>query len=259
MQRGTAMRGAAATVLIGLSMGCSSTPTARVSPTQASTTPSAIATTLDAPSATATASPSPRSSASLRPVVRTKGELRKALFVLDDLPPGFESAPGDGEAGKASSPRPTCAPLVKLLNAGSTPGALVSTDVSFSGGEDGPDIQESLDAFGRASAANAYVDRFRTAVGNCASVTYSIPGSGTSTLHARRISFTAAGDDSFAARFSATSGALDGFDVIQVGVAAQDVVVGLAFFEMDPADAQDATDGALDKVTHLLSTGTSTS
>lgn len=180
------------------------------------------------------------------------------MLGLDDLPPGFESLRGHGgEGGKASSPRAQCAALVKLINADSTPGSVVSTGVSFSGGEDGPDIDESLDAMKHAAAADTYVAAYRKAVAGCESVTYSIPKVGSSTLHARRISFAKAGDKSFAARFSATSGALDGFDVIQVEVASHDVVVGLSFYDMDPADAEDATADALDKAQDVLGTSDS--
>lgn len=193
-------------------------------------------------------------------------QLRKALLGLDDLPPGFESVHGDsgesgesGESGKASSPRAQCAPLVKLLNAAATPGSVASAGVSFTGGPDGPDLDESLDAVKQAATAVSNVAGYRTAVAACESVTYSIPGAGSSTLHARRISFDPIGDASFAARFSATSGALDGFDVIQVEVADHDVVVGLSFYSMDPTDAADATTAALDKAQGVLGTSNSSS
>lgn len=86
--------------------------------------------------------------------------------------------------------------------------------VTFSGGEDGPAVDETLDALRSVSSAAGFVDRYRKAVKDCDAVTYSVPGVGTSTLHARAISFDDMGDDSFAGR----SGALDGFEVIQVGV-----------------------------------------
>jgi len=109
----------------------------------------------------------------------------------------------------------------------------------------------------QAVTAVSYVAGYRTAVAACESVTYSIPGAGSSTLHARRISFDPVGDASFAARFSATSGDLDGFDVIQVEVATRDIVVGLSFYTMDPTDAADATAAALDKAQGVLGTSSS--
>lgn len=106
-------------------------------------------------------------------------------------------------------------------------------------------------------AASSYVAAYRKAVASCASVTYSLPKVGSSTLHARQISFAAIGDNSFAARFSVTSGALDGFDVIQVEVGSRDVVVGLSFFSMDPGDVEAATIDAVDTAAHVLGTGDS--
>lgn len=177
---------------------------------------------------------------------------------LDDLPAGFEVLHGaGGEPGKASSPRTQCAALVTFLNADSTPGSLASAGVSFTGGPDGPDIDEGFDAVKNADAASSYVAAYRKAVASCASVTYSIPQVGSSTLHARQISFAAIGDKSFAARFSATSGALDGFDVIQVEVGSRDVVIGLSFYSMDPGDAQGATTDAVGKAAGVLRTGNS--
>lgn len=67
------------------------------------------------------------------------------------------------------------------------------------------------------------------------------------------------GDDRFAARFSATSGALDGFEVIQVDLATEDVVLDLSFFRTDPQDAQDATSAALEKAQHVLGTSSTKS
>jgi hypothetical protein len=124
--------------------------------------------------------------------------------------------------------------------------------VTFSGGEDGPAVDETLDALRSVSSAAGFVDRYRKAVKDCDAVTYSVPGVGTSTLHARAISFDDMGDDSFAGR----SGALDGFEVIQVGVQSEDVVLGLSFFWTDPADAEDATSVALDKTQETLGTST---
>jgi len=78
--------------------------------------------------------------------------------------------------------------------------------------------------------------------------------SGTSTLQVREISFASAGDSSFAARFSATKGALEGFELIQAGAQSGDVLVGMTFVGLDPAEAEQATQDAVAKVEDKLGT-----
>jgi hypothetical protein len=141
-----------------------------------------------------------------------------------------------------------------LLNENGMRGSLASATVSFSGGEDGPSLDETLDAAKSSSVAGGSIDDYRRAVKRCDAVTYSVPGVGTSTVHVGAISFADLGDDSFAARFSATSGALDGFEVIEVGVQTEDVVLDLSFYFTDPGDAEDATSAALGKVEDELGT-----
>lgn len=106
---------------------------------------------------------------------RTKAQLRKALLTLTDVPAGFELISGGKDDGaKASSSSAKCAPLVRLLNQKTMPGSLARATVSFSGGEDGPALDQTLDAAKSAAAAAGSIASYRNAVKNCDAVTYSV-------------------------------------------------------------------------------------
>ncbi len=173
------------------------------------------------------------------------------------MPAGFEvesAAGGENDGGKASSSRTECSALVRLLNATKVPGSRADAQVSFSGGQDGPFVDESLDALGTAQAARSFVADSRAAVKNCRSLSLTIDGVGTSTLQVREISFASAGDSRFAARFSATKRALEGFELIQAGAQSGDVLVGMTFVGLDPAEVEQATQDAVAKVEDKLGT-----
>ena len=200
---------AAALTMTVLAAGCSEPPTEAAAPasapaastptpTVASSTPTTASTPTDSP-------PSPSPSVTKR----TASDLRKALLGLKDVPAGFDVDRGDDGGGKASSNRSSCAPLVKLLNAAKVQGSQTEVQVSFSGGQEGPFVNESLDAMGDAATARSFVAGFRTAVKKCRTLSLTIDGVGTSPLTVREISFADIGDTSFAARFSATRGALE--------------------------------------------------
>lgn len=160
---------------------------------------------------------------------------------------------GDG-GGTASSTRPACRALVRLLNESKVAGSQSDVQVSFSGGQDGPFVDESLDAFASPKNAAGYLADYRSAVKGCRTVSLSIDGVGTSALTVREISFAKVGDASFAARFSASSGALEGFELIQAGAQSQDVLIGMTFVGFDPLDAEQATQDAVQKVQDKLGT-----
>lgn len=127
--------------------------------------------------------------------------------------------------------------------------------MGFDGGQQGGFLGEELDAFGSATVAAAFVTRYRDAVQACRSLTYAIPGTGSSTLQVREISFAAIGDDSFAARFSASSGALDGLEIVQVAASLGPVVLGVFSEGLDPSDTEAATQDASDKAKQRLPAG----
>ena len=255
-----------ALTLTVLATGCSAPGTEAADPvvtpsstTTPSATPSAPAT--PAPSATtprpSTAAPTKPAPSTPAPAKRTEADLRKALLSLEDVPPGFEVQPDDDSGGqKATTPRSECKALVKMLNANTLPGSKTGVRTAFSGGPDGPFLQESIDAMGDATVARTFVAGYRTAVKKCRTVSLTISGAGTSTLAVREISFADIGDTSFAARFRATSGPLEGFELIQVASQSADLVVSMTAIDLDPTDAEVATQEAVAKAqTKLGATG----
>lgn len=218
-------------------------PSASASPTG---TPST------APAAPATPSPTPSASSTRK---RTRAELKGALLTLKDLPGGFEIEQGGGDDGtRVSSSKKDCAPLVRLMNSQTLAGSRAQAEVSFSGGQEGPFIDESLDAMGTAQAARAFIGKYRSAVKACGSISVSFPGVGASSFAVREISFSDLGDDTFAARFRAKGGPLEGLEFIQAGVQSGDIVVGTSVLGLDGADAEAATEDAVKKVAKKLGT-----
>lgn len=246
------------TVLAG---GCSAPTTEATDPVVTPTktaTPSSTAAT-PAPSATAarpsTATPTKPAPSTPAPVKRTEADLQKGLLSLKDMPAGFAAEPDDdGGDEKTTTKRNECKALVKLLNANTLPGSKADARTAFSGGPDGPFLQESIDAMGDAAAARAFVTSYRAAVKKCRTVSLTITGAGTSTLAVREISFADIGDTSFAASFRATSGPLEGFELIQAASQTADLVVSMTAIDLDPLDAEAATQDAVDKAQTKLGT-----
>lgn len=166
-----------------------------------------------------------------------------------------DSSANDGS--HASSDKPGCAALVKLLNADHLSGSKAHASVGFDGGQDGGFIGQDLDAFATPTAAAAFVGQYRSAVKGCRSLSYTIPGTGSSTIEAREISFAKIGDDSFAARFDAYSGALDGFEISQAAASLGPVVLTMFGDGLAPDDLEAATQAAADKAHRHLPAGRS--
>lgn len=156
-----------------------------------------------------------------------------------------------------SSGKKACAPLVRLMNSAKPEGSRAEAGVSFSGGQEGPFIDETLDAMGNAQAARAFVEQYRRAVTACSSVRVSVPGLGSSNVAVREVSFGKIGDRSFAARFRAEGGPLAGLEITQAGVQAGDIVVGVTTVGLEGPDAEAATDDAAAKVRKKLATSES--
>jgi hypothetical protein len=200
--------------------------------------------------------PAPSTSAPVR--TRTAAELRSGRLSLKDVPPGLEVDKAAGDDGATlSSPKSACKPLVRIMNAAKLPGSTAQAEISFSGGQDGPFIDENLDAMGTKQAAGAFLDNFQKAVQACRSVNVRLSGAGSSKMDVREISFAKIGDDTFAARFRATGGDLEGLEIIQVGVQSGDVVVGMSLVGLDGPDAEAATKDAVKKVERKLGTAAS--
>lgn len=241
--------------------GCTGDATAppATETTATATTASSGQPTAAAPKTSPSASRSPsapttsRSPSTAPSAQLTASELRKALLGIKDVPPGFErdTSTDRGEGG-VSSRRPSCAPLVRLLNGPKLPGSVATASTAFSGGSDGTYLQEDLDAMRSAEAAAKVIEGYRAAVKQCKSIRFVDPEAGAAALAVREISFAELGDDSFAARFRAGAGPLEGLEIIQVGAQSGSVVLGMALIGFHPADAEAATQQAMDKLRDQL-------
>jgi hypothetical protein len=245
----------AAVVILALSAcsGGSTTGSATPSPAPASTSASTT------PSAATTASATPPTTPAAKPA-RTAAQLAKALLALADLPPGFsveKDEAGDDSDVTVSSRESRCAKLVALSNADNPPGSKASAGQSYSGGAQGPFIDESIDAMGSPAAVRALQKSFKQAVVACRTMTLKVPGEGSSPISVREVSAPQAGTDPVAVRFTATSGPLEGFEVTMVTTGVDDVVLALTVVNGLPEDVDGATSAAVDKAQDILGTSRS--
>lgn len=218
-------------------------------------TPSPSSSTSPTVSASPTTDPTTATSAP-----RTVVVLKSALLVLDDLPTGFAIDPADasGDNGSpASSKDPKCAPLVRLFNAKTAPGSKASADVSFSGGQDGPFVEESIDAMGSVDAVEKLQASLKSAVAACHKVTITIPGQGSSTMNVAAVSAPKFGDHTVAARLTAAGGPLAGLEITQVAAGVNDVIVSISFMAALADEVDAATEAAVGKAENVLGSASS--
>ncbi|GAA1116709.1 hypothetical protein GCM10009630_13000 [Kribbella jejuensis] len=216
--------------------------------TTATPSPTPTATTATAPT-TPTVAPPPVQ------VTRTAAQLTKALLALPDLPAGFSIDKDTGDDGPdvaVSSKDSRCARLVALTNADNPPGSKVSAGQSYSGGSQGPFVDESLDWMGSTAAVRALQQSFKKAITSCRSMTLTIPGEGRSPISVDLVSPPKAGTDPVAVRFSASGGPLDGLEVTMVTTGVDDVVLAVTVIAGAPEDIEGATQIAVTKAQKTL-------
>ena len=217
-----------------------------------STTPSAT------PSATpSTTSPTPTTPAprATGPVQRTAAELTKALLELKDLPSGFSlepDEPEDSSAGTFSSKESKCKTLVTYLNADKAPGSKATAYRAFSGGNEGPFIDFSLDALGTPQAVATLGTTYRNAVATCKKVSLKIPGEGTSTMSVTEISAPQFGDKPFAFRLTGSSGPREGLEFTLAVTGVNDVILSVSVLAGQPGELDGATEAAVNKAGTVL-------
>ncbi|AKU17371.1 sensor domain-containing protein [Luteipulveratus mongoliensis] len=174
------------------------------------------------------------------------------------MPPGFAVEPdaGSDDEGVYSSSRPGCADFVRLSNSAAAPGATGSSAAAFSAGQDGPYINEEIDALGSANKVAALLHRLKSAVASCPSVKVSTPGEGSSVMQVRAVSPPDAGRGAVAVRLTASSGSLEGVEVTTVRTGVGDVVVSIDFLGAFPEDIDGATQDAVAKAGDALGIST---
>jgi hypothetical protein len=229
----------------GSKPAASSSPSSTPSATQTSSAPTTSSTpfTPSAPPSTPPAATAPR----------TKAELTKALLALADLPPGFSVDPDSSDDGsRLSASNSHCATLVKLFNADAPPGAKASATRQFSGGQQGPFVEEELDAFAAPAEVTKLLATAGAAVRSCRQVKLTIPGAGTSPMRVTEVAAPKVGTTPVSVRFAAESGPLDGLEVTFALAGLGDVV--LAVNADDPAQLEGAMTIAAEKAKKVLGT-----
>jgi hypothetical protein len=190
-----------------------------------------------------------------QPGPRTVVDLESALLELKDLPPGFAITPagaGGDDSGAVSSKDPKCAPMVNLTNPDHPPGSKASAKVSFSGGQNGPFFDESIDSLSSADAVKALQGSLRSAVAACTQLTMTIPGLGSSTMTVAEVTAPTVGDHPFAVRMTGISGRMKGLAVTQVTSGVQGAVVSVIFVLAKPQDVDGASKAAVGKAQDVL-------
>ncbi len=225
------------------------------SKTTGSSSPSTTSSATLTPTPTASSTtPTVAPTTPVAPKPRTKADLTKALLALSDLPTGLSvDNSGDEEDGSGLSSKDSrCADVVKLFNADTAPGSTATATRSFTGGQNGPFIDEDLDAMPSATAATALVNRARAAIRSCKQVTVKITGVGSSPARISEFAAPKVGSTRFGVRFSATSGPLEGLEINFVIAALGDVVLGMSFD--DASQVQGAVTAAVGKANKVLGT-----
>lgn len=243
---------ASAVLLLALTACSSGSDTASSTPTPSGTTSSTPTTPTPPPATTPSVVPSTPPPA--KPA-RTAAQLTKALLELKDLPSGFSvetEEGGDDSDVKLTSKDRRCAKMVAYSNADNPPGSKASATRSFSGGAQGPFIDESIDAMGSVAAVAALQRSFQQAVANCRTMTLTMKGEGSSPISVRTVSAPKAGTNPVAVRLTATSGPLAGLEVTMVTTGVDDVVVALTVMDGLPEDIDGATTLAVDKAKQIL-------
>lgn len=189
------------------------------------------------------------------PVKRTKAELTKALLDLADLPSGFSAEkddPSDAGSTPFSSPTSKCKTLVKYLNADEAPNAKVSVSRSFSGGQEGPYIDFSLDSMSTSKAVGKLQTSYQEAVASCKKVTMRMDGSGSTQMEVVEITAPKFGDDPFAFKLTGVSGPKEGLEFVAAVTGVGDVILSVGILAGQPGELDGATEAAVEKARTIL-------
>lgn len=181
--------------------------------------------------ATGEASPSSTSPA------RTTAVLKQALLAAEDLPKGYAMQPEAEEGGAtpvASSDDPSCRAFVRLINAQRLPGSKASAIAAFAGGNEGPFVEEWLEAMNGTAAVSEVQGQLRSSVASCHQVTVSLPGAGSAPMDLTSVRAPAVGSDPISYRMTARHGALGGFEITFVHTRVGDTLLTMDFVAIDP-------------------------
>ncbi len=217
----------------------------------ASNTPSPTPSVVSSPTES-TPSPTPTETG---PVKRTAAELTKALLELRDLPSGFSLAPDDPDEvddTPFSANASKCKPLVRFLNADRAPGSKANAHRSFTGSEEGPYIDFSLDSMVTSKAVGKLQTSYRQAVEACAKVTMRAVGQGSSPMEVKEITAPQVGEKPYAIKLTGTSGPLQGREFTMAITGVGDVVLAVSILAGLEGELDGATEAAVEKARTVL-------
>ena len=186
---------------------------------------------------------------------RTAAVLQQALLGEADLPEGYSLEPkveGDEATPVARSDDPSCDSFVRLINADALPGSKASALAAFSGGPQGPFVEEWLEAMGAASSVAAVQEQLVASVEDCSEVTVALPGSGAAEMSLSVIDAPTVGTNPVAYRMEAKGGALDGFEITFVHAGVGDTLLTMNFVAIDPAEIAGVFGAAHEKAAGVL-------
>jgi hypothetical protein len=218
----------------------------------------------DAPSSTPSVTATPTDSTptdpptETGPIKRSKAELTKALLELKELPSGFSEEKDDPADGSTpfSAPTSKCKPLVKLLNADQAPDSKRSVHRSFSGSQEGPYIDFSLDSMSTSKAVRELQTSYKEAVASCKKVTMRMDGAGSTQMEVMEIPAPQFGDEPFAFKLTGVSGPKEGLEFDSAITGVGDVILAVGVLAGQPGELDGATEAAVEKArTTLAKTG----
>lgn len=197
----------------------------------------------------------PAASSSAAGGARSEATLKQALLAAEDLPAGYTietKAEDDGATPVARSDDPSCQTFVRLINAESLPGSKASALAAFAGGQQGPFVEEWLEAMDGPASVEKVQSQLEGSVEDCAEVTVSLPGSGAADMKLTAADPPAVGSNPLSYRMTAKGGALDGFEITFVHTRVGDTLLTMNFVSIDPAAIDDLLGAAHEKATTVL-------
>ncbi len=169
---------------------------------------------------------------------RSTAALKQALLSAADLPKGYAMQPEAEEGGVtpvARSADPSCRAFVRLINAQRLPGSKASAIAAFAGGNEGPFVEEWLEAMSGPAAVSEVQGQLRSSVADCHEVTVSLPGAGSAPMDLTAVPAPDVGRDPIGYRMAARHGALGGFEITFVHTGVGDTLLTMDFVAIDPA------------------------
>jgi hypothetical protein len=189
------------------------------------------------------------------PVKRTDAELVKALLEPKDLPTGFSLTPDDpNDEGVTpfSAQSSKCKTLVKYLNADKAPGSKATAHRSFSGSQEGPYIDFSLDSMGTSKAVSQLQSSYKDAVRSCKKLTMKVAGQGSSPMAVEEIKAPPFGEGPFAFKLTGTSGPFEGREFTTATTGVGDVILAVGILAGQEGELDAATEAAVGKARPVL-------